>query len=85
MRMWDGSWALRYGLAAAAYAPTLIILTMMASECYLGAWNLLSNAIRFTAKNGQVAVRLRQTAEHVELQVEDTGAGIDPGAVAVAR
>ena len=42
------------------------------------AWNLLSNAIRFTAKNGQVAVRLRQAAEHVELQVEDTGAGIDP-------
>jgi PAS domain S-box-containing protein len=40
-------------------------------------WNLLSNAVKFTERGGLVQVRLRVTEEHVELNVSDTGVGID--------
>lgn len=39
-------------------------------------WNLLFNAIKFTAKSGQVEVRLRCTNSQVEVAVSDTGQGI---------
>ena len=42
------------------------------------AWNLLSNAIRFTPKGGRVTLRLAQRGDAFELDVSDTGAGIDP-------
>jgi PAS domain S-box-containing protein len=42
------------------------------------AWNLLSNAIKFTPHGGRVSVRLVRIDSHVELTVEDDGAGIDP-------
>lgn len=41
-------------------------------------WNLLSNAIKFTPERGQVAVRLACSSSHAEIQVVDTGKGIDP-------
>jgi signal transduction histidine kinase len=37
--------------------------------------NLLSNAFKFTL-HGRVSVRLRAGAEHVELQIEDSGCGV---------
>lgn len=40
--------------------------------------NLLDNAIKYTARGGQVWVRLRQDEDHVYLEVEDTGPGIEP-------
>jgi CheY-like chemotaxis protein len=39
-------------------------------------WNLLSNAIKFTPRGGRVVVRTRRVDSHVELSVQDTGAGI---------
>jgi PAS domain S-box-containing protein len=42
------------------------------------AWNLLTNAIKFTPDGGRVGLRLRRVEEHVELQVTDSGKGIDP-------
>jgi signal transduction histidine kinase len=39
--------------------------------------NLLSNAVKFT-KAGAITVEARQTGEHVELDVRDTGPGLDP-------
>ncbi|HEU4539372.1 MAG TPA: ATP-binding protein [Polyangiaceae bacterium] len=42
------------------------------------AWNLASNAIKFTPPGGRVRVALRRQASHAELEVEDTGEGIDP-------
>jgi PAS domain S-box-containing protein len=40
-------------------------------------WNLLSNAIKFTSKGGCVQVRLTRINSHVELEVSDTGQGIE--------
>lgn len=42
------------------------------------AWNLLSNAVRFTPVGGQVSARLHGVDEAVELRITDTGCGISP-------
>lgn len=39
-------------------------------------WNLLSNALKFTPKNGRVQVRLERINSHLEIAVTDTGQGI---------
>jgi PAS domain S-box-containing protein len=39
-------------------------------------WNLVSNAIKFTARDGRVLVKLSRVNSHVEIRVEDTGVGI---------
>ena len=46
--------------------------------------NLLTNALRHTPSGGRVTVRLRRDAEAVELEVVDTGAGMDAEATAQA-
>jgi len=42
------------------------------------AWNLVSNAIKFTPKGGRVIVSLHRVESHVEFTVSDTGKGITP-------
>ncbi len=41
-------------------------------------WNLVSNAVKFTPKQGLVQVRLERVNSHVEIAVSDTGTGITP-------
>ena len=41
-------------------------------------WNLVSNAVKFTPRNGRVQVRLERANSHVEIIVSDTGIGIRP-------
>ncbi|HEX3230034.1 MAG TPA: PAS domain S-box protein, partial [Pyrinomonadaceae bacterium] len=41
-------------------------------------WNLLSNAVKFTPRDGYVYVKLRGVETATELEVRDTGIGIDP-------
>ena len=41
-------------------------------------WNLLSNAVKFTAAGGKVTLSLRQLDSEVEIEIADTGQGIDP-------
>jgi two-component system sensor histidine kinase BaeS len=38
--------------------------------------NLISNAIRHTQAQGQVTIRLREDAEKIAIDVEDSGCGI---------
>jgi PAS domain S-box-containing protein len=39
-------------------------------------WNLVSNAVKFTPKDGKVAVKLHRTGSQVEIAVSDDGPGI---------
>jgi PAS domain S-box-containing protein len=42
------------------------------------AWNLLTNAVKFTPQGGRVEVYLTRVDDRAELVVNDTGAGISP-------
>ena len=41
-------------------------------------WNLISNAIKFTPREGAVDIHLQRVDSHLELRVSDTGVGISP-------
>ena len=41
-------------------------------------WNLLTNAIKFTAKGGTIQVLAERVQSHLEVRVADTGEGIAP-------
>jgi PAS domain S-box-containing protein len=41
-------------------------------------WNLLTNAIKFTPRDGKIQIVLQRVNSHVEISVSDTGEGIDP-------
>jgi PAS domain S-box-containing protein len=41
-------------------------------------WNLLTNAVKFTPRQGRVVLSARRTSSHVQISVSDNGTGIDP-------
>ena len=41
-------------------------------------WNLVSNAVKFVPRQGNVEVSLRRVNSHIEIGVSDSGPGIDP-------
>jgi signal transduction histidine kinase len=47
-------------------------------QLYRMVANLVSNAIQYTPKNGQVTIRLDRGDRHALIQVQDTGIGIPP-------
>lgn len=70
----------------AAEAKRIEIQTVLeSSEDVLGdasrlqqvVWNLLSNAVKFTPERGRVEIRLVQVNHSVQIQVTDTGKGIE--------
>jgi PAS domain S-box-containing protein len=42
-------------------------------------WNLVSNAIKFTPRDGHIEVRLELVESHVQVTVSDSGKGIEEG------
>jgi signal transduction histidine kinase len=42
------------------------------------AWNLITNAVKFTPRGGKVQVRVARVNGHAEIVVSDTGIGIRP-------
>ena len=44
-------------------------------------WNLLKNAVKFTPHGGCVGIRCRPNENHVLVEVNDSGMGIDPEAL----
>ena len=41
-------------------------------------WNIVANAIKFTPEEGAVSIRLMRENAHANIEVRDTGIGIDP-------
>ncbi|MES2354811.1 MAG: PAS domain S-box protein [Pseudomonadota bacterium] len=41
-------------------------------------WNILSNAVKFTPKDGKVQILLQRVSSYIEISVSDTGVGITP-------
>jgi len=41
-------------------------------------WNLLTNAVKFTRKSGAIVLSASRVGSEVQIQVSDTGEGIDP-------
>jgi CheY-like chemotaxis protein/two-component sensor histidine kinase len=58
--------------------PARLVVNADAARLQQVVWNLLTNAIKFTPKGGQVQVLLQRVNSHVELSVSDTGIGISP-------
>jgi len=56
--------------------PSRVIVNGDAGRLQQVVWNLLTNAIKFTPKGGQVQVLLQRVNSHIELSVTDTGIGI---------
>jgi PAS domain S-box-containing protein len=60
----------------ARYESRPLLLTGDADRLQQVIWNLLSNAIKFTPAHGRVELHVRSLADHAEIVVRDTGAGI---------
>jgi signal transduction histidine kinase len=60
------------------YQEGLRVVTGDADRLQQVIWNLLSNASKFTPVGGTVAIRVTQDKRYVEIEIVDTGPGIEP-------
>lgn len=60
------------------YQEGLRVIAGDADRLQQVVWNLLSNASKFTPVRGTVAIRVSQDKTYVEVEIIDTGPGIDP-------
>ena len=56
--------------------PSRMMVNGDASRLQQVVWNLLTNAIKFTPRSGQIQVLLQRVNSHIELSVADSGIGI---------
>ncbi|HEX9982657.1 MAG TPA: PAS domain S-box protein [Thermoanaerobaculia bacterium] len=61
-----------------SFAPALGMMVADPTRIQQIIWNLLTNALKFTPRKGEVQVSARRTASHVQIAVCDNGEGIDP-------
>lgn len=59
-------------------SPTVGLVHGDAGRLQQVMWNLLSNAVKFTPADGQITVALTQVGTNAQIQVTDTGKGIQP-------
>jgi two-component system CheB/CheR fusion protein len=58
--------------------PDPVVLVGDENRLQQVAWNLMSNAVKFTPPGGTVSVGLAAVDGNAELRVSDTGVGISP-------
>jgi PAS domain S-box-containing protein len=63
---------------ATSFAPALGAIVADATRLQQIVWNLLTNAVKFTPRDGTISLTARRTSSHVQIQVRDSGEGIDP-------
>jgi PAS domain S-box-containing protein len=61
-----------------ALAPALGTALVDATRVQQVIWNLLTNALKFTPRQGAVTVSARRTTSQLQIAVTDNGEGIDP-------
>jgi PAS domain S-box-containing protein len=61
-----------------SFAPALGMMVADPTRIQQIIWNLLTNAVKFTPRKGEVQISARRTASHVQISVCDNGEGIDP-------
>ena len=59
------------------FEPNILQVSGDAGRLQQVVWNLVSNAIKFTPEGGRVTVSLKQIDRQAQIQVTDTGQGID--------
>jgi PAS domain S-box-containing protein len=60
-----------------AFAPALGSMVVDAARLQQVVWNLLTNAVKFTPRQGTVQISALRTGSHVQISVVDSGEGID--------
>jgi signal transduction histidine kinase len=66
------------GVALGVSMPDTAIVTGDPDRLQQVVWNLMTNAIKFTAPGGRVDVEVTTAGSNVELTIRDTGQGIAP-------
>ncbi|MDZ7956671.1 MAG: ATP-binding protein [Aulosira sp. DedQUE10] len=59
-------------------SPKVVTISADPGRLQQVVWNLLSNAVKFTPNGGQITVGLTIVENHAQIQVTDTGKGINP-------
>ncbi|OUL27274.1 hypothetical protein BV378_11655 [Nostoc sp. RF31YmG] len=59
-------------------SPKVVTINADAGRLQQVVWNLLSNAVKFTPNGCQITVGLTIVENHAQIQVSDTGKGINP-------
>jgi len=59
------------------YSPGVGAVTADPTRLQQVVWNLLTNAVKYTPKEGTINVSVRRTSSHVQITVTDSGEGID--------
>ena len=67
----------QWEVAIKAVGATREVIEGIATNEANPLWNLLSNAIKFTPPGGKVSIKTKRTDCCVEMQVVDTGRGVD--------